>query len=157
MDTWAILLLLAAVLSAVYLFLVERVLTVAHPEALPYLPKPVDDETLLRAGESESEVDGLSDLPQHCIDNNIIVIGGAGSVGSNLVKTLVGIGCRSIRIMDLVEPRPEILALEGVEFVKVDICDGAQVLEGFSKPFNLESDTLVVHRASAFLNFVTSQ
>ena len=57
---------------------------------------------------------------------NVLVVGGAGFVGSNLVRSLVGDGAR-IHIVDnlLSSERTDVLTLPGVAFTEASIADDA--------------------------------
>lgn len=63
--------------------------------------------------------------------SNILVIGGAGFVGSNLVKSLNSHGCR-VTCLDNYFTGNEINHVSGVEYIRGNSADIATVLEGFS-------------------------
>jgi UDP-glucose 4-epimerase len=56
-------------------------------------------------------------------DRNILVTGGAGFVGSNLVKRLMREGARVTVLDDLFTGRRDNLPAEGLEFVQGSVCD----------------------------------
>jgi UDP-glucose 4-epimerase len=60
-------------------------------------------------------------------DARVLVTGGAGFVGSNLVKRLIGEGARVTVLDDLFTGRRENLPADGFEFVQGSVCDVALV------------------------------
>ena len=65
-------------------------------------------------------------------DGPVLVTGGAGFVGANLVRRLAAAG-RGVRVLDsLVNGRTEYLAGTGAELVVADITDGAAVAEAMA-------------------------
>ena len=60
-------------------------------------------------------------------DRRVLVTGGAGFVGSNLVARLIGEGARVTVFDDLFTGRLENLPADGFEFVHGSVCDAAQV------------------------------
>ena len=55
----------------------------------------------------------------------VLVTGGAGFVGSNLVRRLIGAGARVTVLDDLFTGRLENLPPKGFEFVHGSVCDAA--------------------------------
>ncbi len=66
------------------------------------------------------ELDALRDKP-------VLVTGGAGFVGSNLVRRLLGLGARVTVLDDLFTGRRENLPADGFRFVEGSVCDAAVV------------------------------
>jgi len=80
---------------------------------------------------------------------NILITGGAGFVGTNLVAKLAGNPAHRIRVLDdeSLGKREYLSEFEGVEFVKGDIRDGeclSQVLKGRDAVVHLAADTRVM-------------
>jgi nucleoside-diphosphate-sugar epimerase len=75
-------------------------------------------------------------------DRRILVTGGAGFVGSNLVKRLLRDGARVTVLDDLFTGRRENLPAEGVEFVHGSVCD-PKVVEGV-----VAANELIFHLAA---------
>ncbi|MFN8587776.1 MAG: NAD-dependent epimerase/dehydratase family protein [Candidatus Eisenbacteria bacterium] len=60
-------------------------------------------------------------------NKRVLVTGGAGFVGSNLVKRLIGEGARVTVLDDLFTGRPENLPATGFDFIEGSVCDAALV------------------------------
>jgi UDP-glucose 4-epimerase len=63
----------------------------------------------------------------HLGDTRVLVTGGAGFVGSNLVKRLLSLGARVTVLDDLFTGRLENLPASGFEFVQGSVCDAPLV------------------------------
>jgi UDP-glucose 4-epimerase len=61
----------------------------------------------------------------------VVVTGGSGFLGSHVVEELVGRG-HDVRVFDSQPPRPEIVALKGVEWVPGDLASRTSVVGGFA-------------------------
>ncbi len=75
-------------------------------------------------------------------DARVLVTGGAGFVGSNLVRRLIGEGARVTVLDDLFTGRRENLPADGFEFVKGSVCDVALVEQ------NVRQHEIIFHAAA---------
>jgi len=83
-------------------------------------------------------------------DRRVLVTGGAGFVGSNLVKRLIATGARVTVLDDLFTGRRENLPAEGFTFVAGSVCD-ARLVE------SLVADTEIVFHCAARNIVVSTQ
>ncbi len=92
-------------------------------------------------------------------DRRILVTGGAGFVGSNLVKRLLREHARVTVLDDLFTGRRENLPHEGYEFVKGSVCDAAIVenlVAGHELIFHLAARNIVVSTRNPREDFETN-
>lgn len=92
-------------------------------------------------------------------DRRILVTGGAGFVGSNLVKRLVREQARVTVLDDLFTGRVENLPAEGFEFVKGSVCDPAlveQLVASHDLIFHLAARNIVVSTKNPREDFETN-
>jgi nucleoside-diphosphate-sugar epimerase len=92
-------------------------------------------------------------------DLRILVTGGAGFVGSNLVKRLLREGARVTVLDDLFTGRIENLPAEGFEFVQGSVCDAKivdRLVESHQLVFHLAARNIVVSTRNPREDFETN-
>jgi UDP-glucose 4-epimerase len=92
-------------------------------------------------------------------DRRILVTGGAGFVGSNLVKRLLRDGARVTVLDDLFTGRRENLPAEGLEFVHGSVCDPKvveQVVAANDLIFHLAARNIVISTRNPREDFETN-
>ncbi|MBX9765499.1 SDR family NAD(P)-dependent oxidoreductase [Patescibacteria group bacterium] len=90
----------------------------------------------------------MSDFTQYYGDKIILVTGGAGAIGSNLVRSLIDAGAEVIIIDNLSSGyKINIAGISGVEFIEGDIADAAVLRQAFNRDVDV-----VFHLAAHFAN-----
>ncbi len=101
-------------------------------------------------GKSHKTDEHLPDDLVASLDNRrVVVSGGAGAIGSNLVRVLIRCGCRVVVIDDFSSGwRQNLQAVEGeVDLIEGDLADGEVLRRAFIKPVDY-----VFHLAAFFAN-----
>jgi len=91
----------------------------------------------------------MQDYQKHYADKTILVTGGAGAIGTNLVRTLAGLGARSVVVLDDLSAgyRWNVPALPNVLFVEGSVTDEVDLKRVFN-----EEPEIVFHLAAFFAN-----
>ncbi len=91
----------------------------------------------------------MSDYKNHYKDKTILVTGGAGAIGTNLVRTIAGLGAKSVVVLDDLSAAYEwnIPSLPNVLFVKGSVTDEVVLKRVFN-----EDPEIVFHLAAFFAN-----
>ena len=92
-------------------------------------------------------------------DRRVLVTGGAGFVGSNLVARLIGDGARVTVLDDLFTGRRESLPADGFEFIEGSVCDRDRVesvVAGQEIVFHLAARNIVVSTRNPREDFETN-
>jgi len=91
----------------------------------------------------------MSDYKNHYKDKTILVTGGAGAIGTNLVRTLANLGAKSVVVLDDLSAAYEwnIPSLSNVLFVKGSVTDEVVLKRVFN-----EEPEVVFHLAAFFAN-----
>ena len=91
----------------------------------------------------------MNSAEQALVDRTVLVTGGAGAIGSNLVRRLSSLGCRRVIVLDNLSSGVEwnILAAPNVLFVRGDVTDDVSLKRVFH-----ERPQVVFHLAAFFAN-----